>query len=158
MRIRCGSTRFVLLVGDRAIKIGRMRPLRLLFRLLLLPFSKKRREHFFAKYGHTFLQAAWKDLCAGLYANRGEYEYCQAFKDPRVMPTIVLLLKGWIVIQPRGRPLLPNDVRSQLRVFEKCRGRECEMTFPEQFAVNADGQVVLVDYGRAETRTALKLG
>jgi hypothetical protein len=55
MRFAFGTTRLVLLIGKKAIKIGRVRPLRFLARIILLPFSQKRREHFFIKYGRTLL-------------------------------------------------------------------------------------------------------
>lgn len=150
MRIACGSTRMVLLIGDRAFKIGRVRPLRVLLRLCVLPFSQERREHFSKKYGHKFAQAVWKDMCAGLYANRGEYEYYQSSRDPLVMPTVSCFLGGWIVVQPRGERVSHNELR--VRPVSP----ECEMTEPEQFARASDGRVVLVDYGRPETRTALR--
>jgi len=154
MRIKCGSTRLVLLTGDTAIKLGLFRPFRFLCRMCLFPFSRKRREHFFGKYGNRFARAALRDMCAGLYANRGEYEYSRVHNDPRVMPTVYSLLRGWIVIQPRGGPVSKEQLRSW-RVPEQYRERANEMGQPGQFASLPDGRIVLIDYGRPETRRAL---
>ncbi len=72
MQIRYGATRLVLLVGDQAIKIGRIRLWKLLGRVVILPFSKKSRGHFLKKYGPGFWHAVWHSLFIGLYANRLE--------------------------------------------------------------------------------------
>lgn len=49
MTVKIGTTRLVLLVSDRAIKIATIRPLRLLFRLITLPFSSRRNRERFSK-------------------------------------------------------------------------------------------------------------
>lgn len=153
MRIAYGHTRFVILVGDKAIKVARLRLLRSLSRFVVLPFSQKRRDHFFGKYGSSFGRALWNDLWDGLFANQGEYEYYERFHDPRVIPTLTKLLGGWIVIQQRGEPIrseeCPDIFRSQ--------APENDMSNPAQYARSAEGSIVLVDYGKGTTREALQL-
>jgi len=157
MRIRYGATRFVLLIGDEAIKIGRIRLLRFFARMLILPFSRKRREHFFIKYGPTFWQAALNDLCAGLYANLNEYEYYQASKDFRVMPTIRQLLYGWVIVQLRGEPVSLAELSKGPFIKQKIGEENCEVIEEKQFCRHADGRIVLIDYGRRVTIQALSI-
>jgi hypothetical protein len=104
MTVKIGTTRLVILVSDRAIKIATIRPLRLFFRLITLPFSSRRnRDRFSEKYGNCLLQALWKYFSAGLHANRAEYKYHSDNPDDiRVMPTIECRLYGLIIIQPRN--------------------------------------------------------
>lgn len=154
MRIRIGTTRLVFLVGDSAIKIGRMRPLRLLLRMLCLPCSRQRRQHFLAKYGPGFARAALNDLCAGLYANRNEYAYYTARKDPRVMPTTRQLLNGWVIIQLRGMPISARDLAEKPLIRQRT-AEKCEVDDAMQFCRHPDGRVVLADYGRRTTIEAL---
>ncbi len=158
MRIRCGTTRFVFLIGNEAIKIGRIRPLRFLARMLIFPFSRKRREHFFTKYGPTFWKAALNDLCAGLYANRNEYEYYRESRDFRVMPTIKQLLRGWIVVQLRGDPVSSNELSEAPFIKQQIGTENCEVTEEAQFCRHPKNRrIVLVDYGRRATLEALAM-
>lgn len=154
MRMRYGATRFVLLVGDKAIKIGRIRPLRVFVRMLIIPFSKKRREHFFARYGPGFGHAVWNDLCVGLYANRIEDDYYQSSKDPRVMPTIGRLLGGWVIVQLRGVPVSTSELEKSSFTRERLRRRDCDLGGDHQFC-RLGRKVVLVDYGARSTTDAL---
>lgn len=156
MKIECESTRFVILTDRRAIKIGMVRPIRLLLRILILPFSKKRREHFIGKYGSAFFQATVNDLCAGLYANRGEYEYWQSSYDSRVMPTIQCLLKGWIVVQDRGEAVTSADMEEWTLFIQKYSSSKYELNTPKQFARHPNGRILIIDYGRQDTRLALR--
>lgn len=148
--LRYGTTRVVLLVGERAIKIGRVRPLRVLSRFLLWPFSARRRKHFLEKYGPGFGQAVLHDLCAGLYANRTEYEYYQRTRDVRVMPTTAALCGGWIVLQPRGSAVCEREISQSLG--QEWLGVDCnEVVRAKQFCRTRSGAVVLIDYGKPYT-------
>ena len=155
MRIKLGTTRIVLLIGDKAVKIGRLRPLRLLARMLLLPFSWQRRQHFLAKYGPKFAQAMLNDLCAGLYANRNEYAYYKVYRDSRVMPTTEQLCGGWIIIQPRGTPISVNELSEKPSLKQRIGMESCEVDTAAQFCRHPDGRIVLVDYGRRATTEVL---
>ena len=166
MRIKYGSTRLVLIVGDRALKIGRFRPLRMLWRLVfLLPFSRKKREHFLAKYGKSFGRAVLNDVFAGLYANRGEYAYYQTHKDIRVMPTLKSVCGGWIVIQPYGDPVSAIEVENWWgRNKAKSPANDPYLAEPEHFQQPENfrrhpinGKVVLADYGSTRNREVLAL-
>lgn len=155
MHCRLGHTRFVLLWQDKAIKVGRIRPLRMLSRLLLLPLSKRYRDRFFKKYGRPLLQALVRDLCAGRYANQNEYAYWQSSRNPHVMPTTNSYLFGWVIIQNRGEPVTTEDVHNLiLRPLEA--PSSCEMSTSTQFARDKNGRVLLVDYGNMKTITYLQ--
>lgn len=156
MRIAFGSTRFVFLVKGKAIKIGKVRLFRFFVRMLILPFSAKRRLHFFTKYGISFKQAILNDLFAGLYANRGEYEYYRASKDDRVMPILKSRLGGWVVIQMHGEPVSEKEITGWLRIRGKRAKFDRELAATKQFCRHPiSGHVVLVDYGSPVTRDFL---
>ena len=127
MRFRYGDTRFVYLSRDYAYKLGRVRPLRVLARLIfVLPFFPKRRKHFFKKYGSNFFRAVFRDLFFGMYANREEYAYYQTHKDDqRLMPTLSMLWNGLVNVQYRGSAI---------------KGEH-------QYVRHMSGRIVCIDYG-----------
>lgn len=157
MCIAWGQTRFVVLTGECAIKFARLRAFRFLFRLPLLIVSKKRRRHFFEKYGNSFLVAMKNDIFAGVIANRKEYEYSASCVDSRVMPIRVKLIWGWIVIQERGLPVSLSEIakESPLKCPFSIRGKS-HLSDPHQFCRNSVGKIVLVDYGNEETQMFLR--
>jgi hypothetical protein len=160
-----GSTRFIFLIGDRAIKVVRIRPLHAAAVILHVLFSRKRRNRFVRKHAASSYGSAWREFWDGFYVNRNEYWYYQRSKDPRVMPTERQLLGGWIIIQRRGEPVEEADL-AELQDWtlsfyleaEELEGEEewPEMGKPWQFCRHPDdGHIVLVDYGRAATLAAL---
>lgn len=152
MQFACGKTRFVILHADTAYKIGRLRPLRLLERICVLPFSRCQRRHFLQKYGPGYARAAWYDLCAGLYANRTEAAYFRETHDPRVMPIRAHMLGGWIITQDRGTPIEAHELCTKTW---NCQF-DTELAPPQQFCRKTDGCIVLVDYGKTSTTTFLR--
>ena len=158
MQIKCGKTRIVFLIKDQAIKIGKVRPIRLFVRMVAFPFTSQRNhDRFYARYGSTLPRAVWRYLIAGLFANRNEYEYYQACRDCRVMPTVRKFLGGWVVIQHRGTAVsaLELGLGNPFDVLET-NPEFLERNQPWQFCRNSGGQIVLVDYGRRETCQALE--
>lgn len=151
-----GKTRIVLLVGNKAIKFGRVRFVRLFARTVSFPFmSKRNHDRFYARYGKPFFKGAFKYLFAGLYANRNEFRHCEQFEDHRVVPTSHLFFKGWVIVQQRGKPI------SHERLLEgnPFHGMSVPAGFlekdqPWQFC-EIGGKILLADYGRNETREAL---
>lgn len=154
MRIRYGATRFVLLLGDKAYKFGRVRPFRFLARMCIIPFSQKRRKHFFERYGPGFAEAVKNDLFAGLRANQNEYAYYRAFKDSRVMPITGFLLEGWVIVQTRGIPVSHEEIEKSPLAVKCLRRQEYDLCGDHQFCSFGD-KVVLVDYGGKVTTDAL---
>ena len=154
MRMRYGATRFVLLAGDKAYKFGRVRPFRFLARMCILPFSQKRRKHFFERYGPGFGEAMKNDLFAGLRANQNEDTYYRTFRDSRVMPITGVLLGGWVIIQMRGTPVSREELEKSPFTAKRLRRRDCDLSGNHQFC-RFDGKVVLVDYGGKVTTDAL---
>lgn len=160
MRIKYGSTRFVILKGDKAMKVGKVRIWRFLARMIILPFSIKQREHFLKRYGPGFLTAVKNDIFVGLRANRYEYEYCKEYSDHRVMPTIKNLLCGWIIIQPRGNPINSTTefINGRPPIKEEINGESSEVTEVKQFCKHpVNNKIVLIDYGKKETIQALMI-
>lgn len=156
MRIRLGSTRLVLLTKDKAIKIGRLRLLRLCLRIPIILLSQRRRHHFLSKYGPGVLQAALHDLFAGLYANRNEYAYYRAHEqDRRIMPTTRRLLDGWIILQLRGVPVSASELSEGPVLLNDTGTVDGEARSEKQFCRHPDGRIVLIDYGSDITTKAL---
>lgn len=157
MKITSGNKRIVVLLGDQAFKIGKIRFVRLFFRLLILPFSKKLRERFLVKYGDTWSSALFNDLFAGLLCNRREYDYFHQTKDKRVIPTIKKFLGGHIIVQVRGQTASNKDVE---KIYPWYRGPEykiANLDKPEQYCtLPADGAVRITDYGDISTIEFLK--
>ncbi len=153
MRISWGKTRFVFLFTNQAIKIGRVRPFRLMIRMVAFPFmSEGNHSRFFKRYG-KFPGALWRYLIAGLLANRNEYEYYQDSRDHRVMPTIASFFGGWVIVQKRGASVSREDF-SRSNPFQNYPSF-VEVGQPRQFCWK-NGRLVLVDYGRSETCAVLK--
>ena len=151
-----GHTRIVILVGNTAIKIARLRPIRLLFRMCLFPFqSDCKKARFRERYG-AFPSGLWNYVILGYIVNRNEFQYWNSTRDTRVMPVLARRFGYLIIFQYRGRPVnpgeisayqplssLPAEVRGALRCHQAC-----------QFAWKGDS-VLLVDYGEQTTRHAL---
>lgn len=158
MQIRFGKTRIVLLVKDKAIKIGKVRIARLFFRMITFPFlSRSNHSRFYKRYGPTLLRAMWHYLISGLLSNRNEYEYYQGTFDVRVMPTVKRTLGGWIVIQHRGTAITARELSSENPFFGLPVNPDfLERDQPWQFCRNSRRCIVLVDYGRKETCEALR--
>jgi len=157
MKVRSGKTRIVLVCGDNAYKIGKLRPIRLFFRMLIFPFlSKGNHERFYTRYGATLFMAMWNYLVAGKIANEREYRYFSSTHDARVMPTVGRVLGGWIVIQKRGEKISARELGRE-NPFDglPIDPQFLERNQPWQFCRNEKGKVVLVDYGRKETCAAL---
>lgn len=156
MQIACGSTRVVLLAGDKAVKIARFRPIRFLLRMLMIAFSRKKRLHFFEKYGPVFIHAVYNDIFAGVIANRNEYSYYIERMDRRVMPSLGQYLGGLIVTQVRGTPVSLHELDTEDPFAGLVTNSACEVSDPKQFCRHPAGQLVLVDYGRVETQDLLR--
>lgn len=151
MQIKAGATRIVVLLGKNAIKIGRVRPLNLLFRAFAFPFSRAMRKRFAAKYGRSIFTAVRNDILAGLVANRKEYDYYVSHGDPRVMPVRRCLLGGWIIVQEGGAPITSEDFERE-NPFKIPDAAMYDLGEPKQFCRRPlDNKVVLVDFGREDT-------
>ncbi|MFA6297195.1 MAG: hypothetical protein WC629_01395 [Candidatus Paceibacterota bacterium] len=155
-----GSTRFVILTGEGAIKIGRVRPVRVLLHLFSIPFSQTRREHFFDKYGHDLLPALWQDLMAGPISNLLEYNYCLECRDGRVMPVTTKYFGGLVIIQEEGgdEVTIEELIREHPVQNYSTVPKNADMGTPDQFRRRkSTGEVVLVDFGKKTTLNVLRL-
>jgi hypothetical protein len=157
MKIKSGKTRIVFLVGDKAIKFGRVRLLRLILRILLFPFmSKHNNMLFYEAYGKYFLLGMFNYLLVGIDANKREYQYYKESNDNRVVPTRKILLNGWIVIQDRGEFVSLQELEKN-NPFKDVVGYPIFTEKHEywQFC-KIDGQLLLADYGRKEVCQILR--
>ena len=142
---RHGATRFVLLYGQRAIKIGRFRPIKVLGRLITLPFSKNKS---FLKKGRGLWLPTWQYLFAGIIANKNEFQYSQNhIDDPLIAPITREILWGLVIIQLRTASVSEDEARAwwiERGVASSCLAGLCEQ---KHLGRTPDGHIVIVDYG-----------
>jgi len=154
-----GSTRFIILKGDVVMKIGRIRPIRVLLHLLTIPFSRTRRKHFLGKYGPGLLHAIWQDLMAGPISNLLEYNYCLEYSDGRVAPVTTKYYWGLVIIQEEGGPEVSAEELARehpLQNYPK-EGEHTDMNTPDQFRRRkSTGEIIFIDFGRRTTIEALR--
>ena len=156
MKITQGNKRIVLLVANYAIKIGKIRLIRLMSRVLLLPFSKKLRIRFLDKYGGTWKKALLNDTFAGLYCNRHEYSYYSEYKDQRVMPTIKLIANGFIIVQIRGVEVSDQIIKTAHPEYRSSLYKKANLDATEQYCIDDNGKVKILDYGDIATTAFLQ--
>jgi len=159
LHISWGSTRFVILTGDEAIKIGKIRPIRVVLHLLSIPFSQTRRKHFFDKYGPKLLPALWQDLMAGPISNLLEYHYCLECRDGRVMPVTTKYWGGLVIIQEEGGSEVTTEELAREHPVQNYSivSKYADMGTPDQFRRRkSTGKVVFIDFGRKTTLDALR--
>lgn len=152
MQVRCGTTRLVILAGNRAYKIARFRPIRPLIRLFQLMKVGGVRSQL-ETYGQNLTRGGINYLLAGLLANRVEYQLSKEYPDALISPVVALYLWGVMIIQDRGETVSIADkaVKSHPLWAVMLAEKGSETAACSQFA-RFVGKVLLVDYGRAELR------
>jgi len=156
VKISFGSKRIVLLTGNHAIKIGKIRLVRFVSRFFVLPFSKRLRGRFIIKYGPGWKTALFNDLFAGLMSNRNEYTYFQEDKNIHVMPTSKQFLKGHVIIQLRGSAVSEKEIEKEFPNYKSSEYREAELNTARQFCRHPDGKIRIADYGNISTIHLIK--
>jgi hypothetical protein len=149
MKIKMGNTRVVFLIGNKAIKIGKIRPIRFFFRMISFPFTSERNhQRFYKKYG-SFPKAVVKYVFWGFNANNIEHKYYTKHRDDlRVVPTVKLLAWGFILIQVRGLYVSRETFEKDNPFKEKSKYNEVEGYW--QFC-EIDRKILLADYGDLRT-------
>lgn len=148
MKICFGGTRVVLLFGDKAVKVGRIKPIRLILRILLFPFMPKKRNDLYREvYGGNFLLSIVNYLLIGKRSNEIEYGYYQRTKDERVTPTKKIFLSGWVIVQNGGKSVSAQKLEENNPFKNICPSLFPEKNTPRQFC-EIDGKIFLADYGR----------
>lgn len=147
MRLRFGNTRFVVVFGNRAYKIGKIRVLRFILRIPFLLLCRELRKRFFTKYGETLGKAMVSDIFAGLIANRVECHYWQNKHDSRVVPIMSVWFTGFVIIQERAEPISIQELGTATP-FKTCSIPDT--ISPRQFGRH-HGVVRLLDYGDQRT-------
>lgn len=151
MEIRQGATRVVILTGDNAIKIAKIRFLHFLGRVMALIFSRNERKGLVERHGKAPLRGIKNGIFPGRAANLNEYRYYMASKDPRVMPVLKKMLWGLVVIQQKGIPVSPAELAGNYP-FQTAEKDTCDLARAEQFCRRTgDLKIVLVDFGMEST-------
>ncbi|MES2059773.1 MAG: hypothetical protein V4438_01955 [Patescibacteria group bacterium] len=147
----------MILTGESAIKIGRVRPIRLILALFAIVLSKHHREKLLAKYGGTYREALPNFLFAGHFCNVAEFDYYQTSHDPRVVPTTHRLFGGWVIIQERGAPVTAFELERE-NPFDAITLNTAfaEIDRVKQFCRLKNGKIALCDYGCQATLGALR--
>ena len=151
-----GGTRIVVLLGNKAYKIARFRPIRLLCRMLLFPFQTKRKQtKFYQRYGEL-PTSLWNYIVVGFTINRTEFEYWNRTHDSRVMPVVDRFVGYFIIVQMRGKEVLADEFRMNdlFGSLPLAAYHELQCDKLHQF-VKLDGKILLIDYGDKYTVKAL---
>jgi hypothetical protein len=150
VEIKSGSTRLVVLVGDKAVKIAKIRLRDPFRRLLGFFFFQRTRRDLLSKYSHAPIKCVGNRIFIGIAANRNEYRYYTSTKDSRVMPVQKQLFGGLVIIQERGLPVTPDEFMKDCLSIS---GDEIhDMTGIHQFCRRfGTRQIVLIDFGNEET-------
>lgn len=147
MRFAYGYTRFVVLFGKWAIKFARIPLLLVLPRLLMNLISPEKKKIFRERFG-PLPSGIMTYLCRGLDANRREFGYYQEYPDDEdIMPVHKMFYGGFILIQPRGSVITRDEFEAECSLGPELT----EARKHWQFARNAKGKLVLIDYGCKET-------
>lgn len=147
MRVSWGFTRFVVLVGDYAVKIARPRPWQVLRRLIRHAIQGNVRARLTERYGSPFV-GGLRYLFLGVLANTIENTLWREVGESWMVPT--LWSCGIVNIQKRGRPISLHELdtehpfRSELVLMPE-EMRE-DLSSVKNFC-RLDGRVLLCDYG-----------
>jgi len=153
--VGCGSTRFVVCIGNIAIKVARVKFIYWTLRFLhfrkhggvMNKMSTMNTAHHFSVLRHLF---------AGVTANLEEVRFYREHPHLPLAPTILSL--GLINIQVRGRSLKMADLSAcPFRKLAKDHKhlRPIDLNKVENFGRLGNGQIVLLDYGNRELNLLL---
>lgn len=155
MRLTWGATRFVILIGTKAIKIARIPIARPIIRLVRGFFRDHDLKERLANHDPRFAMAVLKYFACGFIANRLELEISQTHAHLPIARTRHSYLWGLVNVQERGVPAWHVDLRDHYftRILPKGELAN-EILMHRQFCV-IDNAVLLADYGNPELRAAL---
>jgi hypothetical protein len=152
-----GSTRLVVLTEIRAYKIARLRLLRLLCRLLVLPLQAGyKHEIFRIRYG-KFPACLWNYFVMGLTANRNEFEHWHRTRDGRVGEVLGRALGYLVIWQVRGQSVTTSEICKEGPFVSVIHDGWPDFfrNQPHQYA-RVGGRIVLIDFGEPSTRRLLQ--
>ncbi len=151
MKILKGSTRVVILLEDRAIRIGFFRPLRLIERLLGLAVSADRRRRHIQRFG-SYRSSIKHSFMDGILGNRLEYSQYLRTHDDRLMPMRRLMWGGLIATQDRGTAVTLEEVRERFpNGWDNIGGVDtslADLQEARQYCRYSDGTIRIVDFGK----------
>lgn len=144
-----GRTRFVILAGNKAIKIA-MIPLLIYFiRDMLKFFLPDKRRKFLSRNRTQIYKISISYIFQGIIVNNNEYKYWRDNRDERVVPVLRRYLGGLIIMQTRGEEVLDQGFVNPLG------SQFVEAGKSEQFC-RIEGKLKLADYGETETYRLLR--
>lgn len=141
MKFAKGTTRYVVVIGKIAIKIGRIKFFRFILRVILFPFL-----------GHRWKLSMKEALCVyfgnGIECNRNEHGYWQETHDPEVMPVLASLARGFVIIQDCGTCVTQRELESECPLYGDMKDDlPLDMRNLPQYCRHPNGKIRLVDYG-----------
>jgi len=152
VEIKQGATRVVILARGNAIKVGKIKFLHFLGRVMALIFSRNERKGLIERHGKAKLRGVENGIFPGRAANLNEYRYYMASKDPRVMPVLRKLFWGLVIIQPRGLPVSPAELAESHLFATTGEDDTRDMQRAEQFCRHPEThEIRLADYGMQGT-------
>ncbi|GEM_PF-3377695 len=151
MTFSYGTTRFVILTENFAIKFARFRLFRLAYRGLYLSLRGKAVKRSRELFGNPWL-GILKYLLQGVTANVDEYRFYREFPNLAIAPTLFTLF-GLVNIQMRGEAVREAEIdECPFQEFADKPGMD--LNADEYCRIN--GTIYLADYGNPLVQKALR--
>jgi hypothetical protein len=148
LRIKRGSTRWVILIGSKAIKIARLNPTRLIRRLFECWRSRELTRKAL-RYGSNPVHGGLRYLLAGITANLQEARVWKEHPFYPLAPTTHSWL-GLVNIQVRGQEITKDELHVEHPFVHRLRDAapddRADLMLADNFC-RVNGRVRLVDYG-----------
>ena len=157
MNFRLGATRFVVLVGNVAIKFPRLRPLRPFVRLLEILRKKEGVRDNLEKYDKSIVIATLQYLFSGVVTNYWEHRFYKENSNISILVPTYYSFFGLLNVQKRGKPIDDSSRSKWETVQAKLadKGLLPHDLFEEKNCCTIDGKIQLFDYGDAWARKLL---
>ncbi len=108
MQIAWGGTRFVILCGDRAYKVARIRPFRIL-RQLVVHSLRGEVSHKLRRFGDAKMSAGFKYVLGGIIANKDEFCNWSRHQTYDLARVVSVHFGGLLLIQEKGEPISGDE-------------------------------------------------
>lgn len=160
MKIKKGGTRIVFVFSDYVVKIPRIRPVRIISRLLFHAKEKDCREALLVLNPKGVIRGAIGYIFAGFIANYIEYNFYKNHKNLELIIPVRGYLFGLILTQKRAREIEEDALpewKSFLENFliKKFSEDEQDLCVSRNFGIEG-GKIKLLDYGKRLTTICLE--
>ena len=144
MRILAGHTRVVVVIGNKAYKIAKFRPIVVMGKLRKMALDQSEFDRLYQKHKQSKIKGFAKVLFAGLFANWAEWRYWKRTQDARCIPSLSIWLGGLVLVQRSAEPV--DEARVLASEFHSLWYSDKEFSKACQFGKDNRGNILIVDY------------